>query len=130
MRSLVDATLQRWFTADFAARHPERIQCIRELILDTDPGGYAACGDALRTADIAGGIDRIKCPVRVIAGRYDPATPPARSEEIVRAISGSELVTLEAAHITPIEAAKPFGVLLRDFVARHGHGRVNGRAAP
>lgn len=129
MQPLVDATLQRWFTADFSARQPAQMQAVREMILGTDPEGYAACGDALRTADIADGIGRIGCPVRVIAGRYDPATPPARSEEIVRAIPGAELVTLDAAHVAPIEAARPFGALLREFIARHGRGHADARAA-
>jgi 3-oxoadipate enol-lactonase len=123
MQPLVDATLKRWFTEGFAARCPGEVGRVREMILGTNPNGYAACGDVLRTADIAGEIRRIQCPVRVIAGRYDPATPPARSEEIVRAVPGAELVTLEAAHICPVEAAKPFGVLLRDFVARHGYSQ-------
>lgn len=120
MQPLVDATLKRWFTDDFARREPEEIARVREMILGTDPFGYAACGDALRTADIEGDLGRIRVPLRVIAGRYDPATPPARSEDIVRAVPGAELVTLEAAHVSPIEAAKPFAVLLTDFVSRHG----------
>jgi 3-oxoadipate enol-lactonase len=123
MQPLVEATLQRWFTPSFTLARPEQVDRVRQMVLSTHPLGYAACGDALRTANIAGEIGRIACPVRVIAGRYDPATPPARSEEIVRAVSGAELVTLEAAHVTPVEAAKPFAVLLRDFVARHGRAR-------
>jgi 3-oxoadipate enol-lactonase len=120
MQPLVEATLKRWFTEDFTRRKPEEIARVREMILGTNALGYAACGDALRTADIVADLGRIRCPVRVIAGRYDPATPPARSEEIVRVVPGAELVTLEAAHVSPIEAAKPFGVLLTDFVGRHG----------
>lgn len=120
MAPLVEATLTRWFTPGFIAAQPRVVDTVRRIILSTPGRGYAACGDALRGADIAGRLGEIRCPVRVIAGRYDPATPPARSEEIVRAIEGAELATLEAAHLCPVEAARPFGALLRDFLARHG----------
>ncbi len=121
--SLVEPTLARWFTADFAVAHPDEVDAIRRIIGATPPEGYAACGEALCGADLAPRMSEIDLPVRIIAGRYDPATPPERSEEIARAVAGAELVTLECAHLAPVEAAKPFGALLKDFVTRHANGQ-------
>jgi 3-oxoadipate enol-lactonase len=60
-------------------------------------------------------LARITAPTLVVCGRDDVATPPIRSEEIVRGIRGSLLEWIDGAgHLTPIE--KPEAV--RDVLAR------------
>jgi 3-oxoadipate enol-lactonase len=119
LEPLVDATLTRWFTKDWASRNHESISRVRAMILRTSPEGYAGCGEALAGVSLESDLDQISSPVRVIAGRYDRATPPERSEEIAKAIPCSDLVTLDAAHVSPIEAASTFSAILREFVVTH-----------
>jgi 3-oxoadipate enol-lactonase len=118
MNSLVPATLDRWFTKAFRERSPERIEQMAEMIGATPSEGYAGCCDVLAVADLRPRLSDISCPVQVICGAHDPSTPPARGEEIVAAIKGAQMVTLDAAHISVVEAPDAFAGELRKFMSR------------
>lgn len=118
MNSLVPATLDRWFTKAFRERSPERIEQMAEMIGATPSEGYAGCCDVLAVADLRPRLSDISCPVQVICGAHDPSTPPARGEEIVAAIKGAQMVTLDAAHISAVEAPDAFAGELRKFMSR------------
>ncbi|WP_371330302.1 3-oxoadipate enol-lactonase [Streptomyces sp. TP-A0356] len=93
---LVESADSRWFTPGFTV--PRLVQDHR----DADPGAYAACCDALAAFDIRGRLASITAPTLLIAGREDPATPPAHLREIADAVSGSTLVELPgASHLAP-----------------------------
>ena len=59
---------------------------------------------------------RITCATLVIAGRRDEATPLALSEAIASSISGAQLVTLPAAHLSAVEQPQEFSALLETFL--------------
>lgn len=118
MSSLVSATLDRWFTKAFRDRAPERIKQMAEMIGATPSEGYAGCCDVLAVADLRPRLSDISCPVQVICGAHDPSTPPARGEEIVAAIKGAQMVTLDAAHISAVEAPDAFARELTKFMSR------------
>lgn len=115
--SLVQGSLERWLTAGYRTTHPARVEQLARMIKTTAPAGYAGCCDVLAEADLLPELEKIKCPVRVIAGRHDPSTPPARAAEIVSAIKGAEVVTLEAAHISAVEAPDAFAAAVRGFLS-------------
>ncbi len=103
MGAIVDAVLERWFTAGF--RGDVRVAALRERFLAMPPAGYAACCLAIGGMDLRGGV--ITARTLIIAGADDPATPPAMSEEIRGRIRDAELVVLpRAAHILAIERAE------------------------
>jgi pimeloyl-ACP methyl ester carboxylesterase len=52
----------------------------------------------------------------VIAGRHDPATPPADGRALAEAIAGARYLELEAAHLSNIEAAPQFTAELLAFL--------------
>ncbi len=118
MSSLVPATLERWFTKAFRDRAPARIEQFAEMIGATPSEGYAGCCDVLAVADLRPRLSDISCPVQVICGGHDPSTPPARGEEIVAAIKGAQMVSLDAAHISAAEAPDAFASELSKFVSR------------
>ncbi len=94
----------RWFTAGFTV--PRLVQDHREA----DPEAYAACCDALAAFDIRDRLSSITAPTLLIAGREDPATPPAHLREIADVVPGSTLVELPgASHLAP--AQRPQAVL-------------------
>ncbi|TXH79928.1 MAG: 3-oxoadipate enol-lactonase [Rhizobium sp.] len=118
MGSLVQATLDRWFTPAFRERAPERTAQIAEMIGATPSEGYAGCCDVLAVADLRPRLSDISCPVQVICGAHDPSTPPARGEEIVTGIKGAQMVTLDAAHISAVEAPDAFAHELKKIMSR------------
>ncbi|MDQ0936840.1 bifunctional 3-oxoadipate enol-lactonase/4-carboxymuconolactone decarboxylase PcaDC [Streptomyces turgidiscabies] len=81
----------RWFTPGFT---------VPELVADhqnADPDAYAACCDALAAFDLRERLAGIEVPTLLVAGRQDPATPPAHLREIADAVPGATLVELPGA---------------------------------
>ncbi len=76
----------RWFTPGYAERHPERTGPIRDAFIACDHAGYAICCEAIGQMDLRPLLQRIEAPTLVMAGRDDPATPPAMAETICAGI--------------------------------------------
>nr|WP_292965606.1 3-oxoadipate enol-lactonase [Novosphingobium sp. UBA1939] len=117
MEVMTSALLERWFTPEFRAAAPGIIAPVREGLLETSPAGYAGCCAAIRDMDMRPVIGLIDLPTLVIAGARDPATPPADAEVLAARIAGSQLVTLDAAHLSNIEQSAAFNAALLDFVS-------------
>jgi 3-oxoadipate enol-lactonase len=99
-----DAVLGRWFTAAFAAAHPEVIERMRASLSSTDREGYAGCCEAIADMDLTPDLPSIGAPTLVIAGAEDPATPPEHGRRIADLIPGARFEVISpAAHLATIE---------------------------
>lgn len=117
MAALVDAVIERWFTEDFRQAKPDVIARIRDMLLATDPEGYAGCCAAIRDMDHRPLLPRIAAPVLVIAGRHDPATPVAHAEYLSDNIPGARLHVIEdAAHLSNVQKPQAFTQALAGFL--------------
>jgi 3-oxoadipate enol-lactonase len=114
--ALAEGTLQRWFTPQYHQEHPEKIDRIRSLILETSREGYAACCAAIRDMDQRESIRDITAKTLVIGGTADTSTPPEQAELIASTIPEAKLVLLEAAHLSNIERAGEFNATLIEFL--------------
>ncbi|MEU0132763.1 3-oxoadipate enol-lactonase [Streptomyces sp. NPDC006296] len=95
---VAESAAARWFTPGFTAPR------LLDDLLGTDPEAYAACCDALAEFDLRPGLRGIRAPTLVVAGRDDPATPPAHAREIADGIPGAALTELpHASHLAPAE---------------------------
>ncbi|MFI5879849.1 3-oxoadipate enol-lactonase [Streptomyces sp. NPDC051554] len=105
---LVESADSRWFTPGFT---------VPELVADqgaADPAAYAACCDALAAYDLRERLPEISARTLVIAGREDPATPPAHLREIADAVAGSALVEIPgASHLAPAQCPEAVLTALR-----------------
>jgi 3-oxoadipate enol-lactonase len=125
MAPLVQATLSRWFTAEFRASQSDEVARIGEMIQNTPVAGYAGCSAAIPRLDVTHRLREIACPILVLVGDRDPGTPPSMSQEIHDNAPGSELVTIEhAAHLSNVEQPVAFNLALRRFLDR---ARATGR---
>lgn len=91
-----------WFAPGFetTARGASLVEDLRS----TDSAGYAACCDAIASYDVRDLLAEVSVPTLVVAGRLDPATPPAHAREIVDAVPGAALVEVAgAAHLANAE---------------------------
>jgi 3-oxoadipate enol-lactonase len=116
MAPITDAALQRWFTAGFASKHPEAVAPFRAMLLANDPRGYSLLCGAIRDMDQRGLVEGIRVPTCVIAGKHDPVTTVADAEFLQSKIAGATLVSLDAAHISNVEAAEAFNAALFGFL--------------
>jgi len=108
MVALRDASIARWFTADFAAANPHQARQITDMLAATSPPGYAANCAAVRDADFRQQVSKIKAPTLVIAGTEDAVTPPAGSHFIQQHVQGAEYAEFYAAHLSNVQAGAAF----------------------
>jgi 3-oxoadipate enol-lactonase len=118
MAPLAEMTMPRWFTAGFRALEPDTVQQFKSMIEACPQDGYLGCCAALRDEDLREAIGTIRCPVLAIAGAIDVATPPEALQFIHERIAGSQLVTLDAAHLSNVEQHQQFTSRLLMFLPK------------
>ncbi|SEG96784.1 3-oxoadipate enol-lactonase / 4-carboxymuconolactone decarboxylase [Nonomuraea solani] len=112
---LLGPTAGRWF-----AGPPD--PALLDDLAATDPAGYADCCDALAGYDLRGELAAITAPTLVVAGREDPATPPAHARLLADGIPGATLVEVAgAAHLANADRPEPVtAALLAHLPSRSG----------
>lgn len=99
------SVVQRWFTPEHLAAHPDIRSGSEAMIAATAAEGYAGCCEAIAALDLRDDLTSIAAPTVAIAGADDPATPPARLAEIAEGVTnGRLLVVPRAAHLSNVEA--------------------------
>ena len=116
VESLADATLERWFTADFRLRRSDALAGMRAMLTRTPRQGYlAACG-ALKRADLQSDAGRIKAPTLCLVGDQDGSTPPDLVRRTAALIPRSRFEILEGAgHLPNVEKPE----IVAKWVAEH-----------
>ena len=117
MAGLRDASIARWFTADYAQAHPEQVKRITDMLAATSPQGYAANCAAVRDADFRDQLAAIKVPTLVIAGTEDAVTPPSGSHFIQEQVAGAQYVEFHAAHLSNVQAGDAFSQRVLAFLS-------------
>ncbi len=122
--SIASEILERWFTPESRAKGAPAVEQARRMLGATPREGYAGCSAAIRDADVANEVGRIRAPTLVISGTHDPATPAADGRALAQAIPGARYVELPAAHLSNFEASERFNAELVDFLKKDGaeHG--------
>ncbi|MDQ0948145.1 3-oxoadipate enol-lactonase/4-carboxymuconolactone decarboxylase [Streptomyces phaeochromogenes] len=108
LAGLAEGADARWFTPGYTV--PELVEDHRTA----DPEAYAACCDALAAFDIRERLPEIGAPTLLVAGREDPATPPAHLREIADSVPGAALVEIPgASHLAPAQCPEAVLTALR-----------------
>ncbi|WP_173930983.1 alpha/beta fold hydrolase [Chelativorans sp. Marseille-P2723] len=116
MEAIVDETLQRWFTPAFL--ESGGAEAVRQRLLADDPAGWNAVWEAISQVDIEPRLHRINVPTLCIAGRHDPASPPAVLQAIAERIPGARLTVLEnAPHMMQVECPQDFAAAVDSFLS-------------
>ena len=121
MAAVADAVVGRWVTPELAARDPELVAGLRDMLTGTDPDSYAQCCEAIGAMDLRPDLGRIAAPTLVIGGAQDPATPPEHQRAIAAGIPGARLELLDpAAHLATVERPGAVAALLLDHFGAGG----------
>jgi 3-oxoadipate enol-lactonase len=118
MGATADVMAARWFTPDFIARHPERVEKIIAMVRATQPRAYAACCVAIRDMDQRETLGFALAPTLVIVGARDAGATIEHAELLSSRIPGADLLVLDASHMSCVEQAEDFSAALLDFL-RH-----------
>lgn len=119
MQALAESSPGRWFTPGFAAAQPAVVQRAQGWIAGIAPEGYASCCEALAREDLRAAIAAIATPTLLLAGAHDPVTTVADAQAMQAAIAGSQLVELQASHLSNLEAPQAFEQALAGFARQH-----------
>lgn len=115
MDAVADATVARWFGADFVASG--KAEAMRRMIAATPLEGYIGGARALQDYAYAAVLPQIAVPTLLVAGARDGAMPET-VRQMSRAIAGAQMVEIPGAgHIPNVEQATAFNRLLETFLA-------------
>lgn len=119
LQALLQATLERWFTAKTLQMQPPWLQDVVSTMLGTPPDGYVGASLAMATMDQRDAIASISCPTLILVGDADTATPPSQARQIHAGIKNSTLLVLpDSAHMAYLEQPELFRNAVLDFLAR------------
>ena len=108
MAAISEMIPPRWFTADFIARQPAAVSAVMDMLLGTDPQGYAGCAEAIADVDLAPALSAIKAPTLVLAGAEDLAAPPWQGARTALGIAESRLTVVRGtSHLAPYQTPGP-----------------------
>jgi len=116
--AVADEMIPKLLGATTQQTRPAVAEQVRSLVLASSIEGIAGAIRALMTRpDSTPLLASIHVPTLIIVGEEDTVTPPAASEEMHRAISGSELVRIaRAGHLSNLEQPEPFNAALAGFL--------------
>ena len=97
MASLVDPTLEAWFTPAFIAAQSAVIRYVRNTLSSMPAEGYALACEALSKADLDVAVDTIRVPTLVLCGADDAAAFRDAALDFARRIPDAELKWLSPA---------------------------------
>jgi pimeloyl-ACP methyl ester carboxylesterase len=90
----LDATIERWFTADFIAANPDFIATVRGWVQANDPASYALCRQVLAfgVVELIRPQPPITHPTLIMTCEHDSGSTPAMSQTIASEIDGAQVV--------------------------------------
>ena len=120
LESIVEPTVQRWFSEEFKAAHPEVLESVRRMIRGTTLEGYLGVTAAFLDLSLEDRLHEINAPTLYVSGAEDKlGGPPALMEELSRKVGGAAHVSIpRAAHIANIQNPAGFNKVLSDFLRR------------
>ena len=116
--AIADELVPKLVGTSTLSSRPEVVAGVRSLMLSSSAGAIAGAIRALMSRpDSTGLLPSIHCPTLIIVGDEDAITPPVLSEEMHRAIAGSELAVIAGAgHLANLEQPAVFNDVLARFL--------------
>ncbi|EIF34885.1 putative hydrolase or acyltransferase of alpha/beta superfamily [Burkholderia sp. Ch1-1] len=112
-----DASLSRWLTEDFQAKHPAFVAELRRRNAQNDPDCYAAAYRLFAHTDFGGLIDQIAAPTLIATGEDDQGSNPRMARYMHECIPDSRLAILpNLRHSILNEAPDTVAALMREFL--------------
>lgn len=108
----------RWFTPGYSRTFQPQVSRLIMQLAQSDPLGYAACCDALATADLRTEVRHMSVPLLVIAGEQDPVTTTEDARWLVSHVRGAQLALLPASHLSSVACPQAFSDLVTRFFLR------------
>ena len=115
----LDATIERWFTAEFRSRQPEVIAQVRHWVLANDAVNYAQCREVLAKGviELIRPAVPIAKPALVMTCENDTGSSVAMAHAIAAEIAGAQTIIVpQVQHMGLVEQPELFTVPLIQFL--------------
>lgn len=117
--AVVAAATDRWFTPEFKAANPDRVQRRLDQLIANDHRSYAAAYRVFAEADKGLRFEDIDVPTLIMTGEEDTGSSPRMARVLSEGIKTSELRILpKLLHSVLIEAPDLIAGLLLDFLGK------------
>jgi 3-oxoadipate enol-lactonase len=117
MEAIAEATIPTWLTEETRNQHPDKVERVRRMILDTSREGYIGATEALRGLNYKSRLSEIKCPACLVVGSAD-GLHPAEMRSMADQIPGVKFAEIPAAaHLANLENPKAFNEAVCAFLA-------------
>ena len=114
---LADATVERWLTGAFKAKHPGRWRQIRDTVTGTSPAGYLGCCAAILDFDFAPRLPRVGVPTLVLCGAEDEGTPASENRRLASLVPGARYEEMaECRHFPNVERPDEFNRIMMGWL--------------
>lgn len=114
----IGAALERWYTPEFRAKHPDLLAQQAARVKANDPKGYAAAYRVFAESDLDQELREIRVPALIVTGEHDAGSTPEMARLMHERIAGSRLEILPGLrHGILVEAPDAVADLLRDFLS-------------
>jgi len=117
LAEVAESLVNRWFSPEFSARHPEILTAFTNDLRDFSTTEYLAGCEALRDTDFRERVQQIKARTLVIAGAHDRAATLSDAEFLHEKIRGSQLQIFPCGHLACIESAEGFAKAVTEFLS-------------
>jgi len=119
MQALIDFQKTRWFSDGFRENNPDIVQQCIDCFCKNDVEAFSHTCNMMGSFDLRSELDHIKCPVEIIVGEEDYATPVAMSKFLNDSIANSKMTIIKGArHLTPLESTGKVSELLSGLADR------------
>ena len=117
LEAIVDGIMAMWFTDEWRAGNPDKLERMRRIFLSNDPKGYLACCRALKNLDYLKTLRDAQVPVLYLGGSEDTAATPDTMREMAASTpNAAYLKVAGAAHIANINEPVSFNSAISDFL--------------
>ena len=118
LETIVEPTVQRWFSEDFKAAHPEVLDKIRRMIRGTTLEGYMGATGAFLGLDLEERLGEIRAKTLYVSGAEDKlGGPPGLMQGLAAKVKGARHVSVpNAAHIANIQNPQGFNRVMAEFL--------------
>lgn len=116
LEAVAASTPAKWFTDGFIEDEPNQVEGIMSDFKRNSPQGYVSNCAMVRDADFREVLKNIELPVLIIAGTQDPVTTVEDAKWMQSEIKNSELVSLNARHLSAFEKPTEFNEAIIQFL--------------
>ena len=116
----LDTLVDRWFTDEFIAANPDKIEARLKQVIDTDPGVFMNVFHIYAETEMAPWLHEVTAPSLVLTGENDGGCNPRLNKLIDAALPNSELVILDhLKHTLMIEDSALLAKHMKAFLLKH-----------